>query len=425
MQFSRSFKRTAALVVASALFTAAPALFGQNPQEKADTAAVVNANSQFAFDLYRNINAVKGTSGQNIFISPYSISTALAMTYVGSHGKTEKQMAATLHFSLPMDRLENGFSTLLGETKATPAKKYRLEVANALWGQQDYHFDPAFTSAVSRYFDGGFNTVNFISPGAREDSRQKINRWVENKTSGKIKDLIGREDIDDTTRLILTNAIYFKGDWASKFKKELTRNEPFHTAPSQTVPVPMMRQMGVFPFMENDELQMIELPYAGDDLSMIILLPAGDVQAFGAGLTPAKLNELRGLLHRREVEVYLPRFRFESRYVLNGPLAALGMPEAFEETVADFSGMTGKIDLYISAVIHQAMIEVNEEGSEAAAATAVIMSTPKSIRREEPPVFRADRPFIFMILHKSTDSILFMGRLSSPPPAAAEAATGK
>ena len=412
-----------AIVVALVLLLGAGSLLAQAPPSKADTAAVVNANSQFAFDLYRNLNADKENKGKNIFVSPYSISTALAMTYVGSHGKTQKQMAATLHFSLPMDKLESGFSGLLGETKATPAKHYRLEVANALWGQKNYHFDPNFTGAISKYFDGGFNTVDFISPGAREESRSKINQWVEDKTSGKIQDLIHREDISGDTRLILTNAIYFKGDWAAKFRKEQTKNEPFHIAPSKTVPVPMMRQMGDFPFMENGELQMIELPYAEDELSMVIILPAGDVEAFGAGLTLAKLKELRGSLNRREVEVYLPRFKFDTRYSLSNALAAMGMPEAFEENVADFSGMTGKFELYISAVIHQAMIEVNEEGSEAAAATAVIMTPGKSIR-QEPPVFRADRPFIFLILHKPTDSILFMGRLSSPQ-AAEGGTTGK
>ncbi len=423
MHFSRSFKTAAALLAVSALLVAAPTLFAQDAQTKADVTAVVTSNTQFAFAMYQNLNADKSNKGKNIFLSPYSISTALAMTYLGSEGNTRTQMAGTLHFNLPDNRLEAGFSSLLGQTKATPDKHYKLDVANALWGQQDYHFEPAFTGAIGKYFDGGFNAVNYADDQEREAGRIKINRWVEQKTNDKIKNLVHPDDINNLTRLILTNAIYFKGDWKLQFKTMFTQNAPFTVSPGKTVTVPMMAQKEHFPFMENSELKMIELPYAGDDLSMLVLLPAGDVEKFGAALTPEKLQEYQKQLFPVKVELSLPRFKFETRYTLNEGLAAMGMPDAFDRATANFAGMTGKPALYITAVIHQAMIDVNEEGSEAAGATAVVMGEKAMVMR--PVVFRADRPFIFMIVHKPTGAILFMGRLSDPPPAANAAAPGK
>jgi len=416
MSFSHSLKAIAKVLALSLFLAVAPSLLAQAAPPKADIGTVVAGNGQFAFALFQNLNADKDNKGKNIFVSPYSISTALAMTYLGSAGNTKTQMADTMRFTLPDDRLEAGFFSLLGQTKATPDKHYKLDVANALWGQQDYHFEADFTSAISKYFDGGFNNVNFVGFEAREASRKTINTWVEKKTNDKIKALIHPSDIDDLTRLILTNAIYFKGDWALKFKATDTKNAPFKASDGKTVTVPMMEQTEHFPFMESNELKMVELPYAGDDLSMLVLLPAGDIETFGAALTPEKLQEYRKQMLPRKVELSLPRFKFETRYMLKPVLAAMGMPDAFSESRANFSPMTGKPALYITAVIHQAMIDVNEEGSEAAAATAVIMGT-KSI--EFKAEFRADKPFIFMIVHKPSGSILFMGRLSDPPPAAA------
>jgi serpin B len=421
MASSRNFILLTAKLAALVVFAGVSGLLAQDGRANGtNLSEVVTSNNRFAVDLYRNINAHE--TGKNIFVSPYSISAALAMTYLGSSGNTQKQMATTLHFTLPKEKLEAGFSELLGQTKSTPAKHYKLNVANALWGQAGFHFEPAFTSGISKYFDGGFNVVNYIEDDEREASRAKINGWVEEKTAHKIKNLVHKDDINNLTRLILTNAIYFKGDWASKFKVEKTRNESFTVSPGITVTVPMMEQTGNFPFMENDELKMIELPYTGDDLSTIVILPKGNVETFGATLSLAKLQEFRGFMSTHQVKLSLPRFKFETRYLLKEPLTAMGMPDAFKLESADFSGMTGKPYLYITSVIHQAMIDVNEEGSEAAAATAVIMGA-KSIRI--PTVFRADRPFLFMIIHKPTDSILFMGRVSNPPPSATAGTAGK
>ena len=426
MLSSRIFKSlTIAFVISTLLIV--PQLLAQNPATAAAVSEVVNGNSQFALALYQNINADKTSEGQNIFVSPYSISTALAMTYVGSRNNTQKQMASVLHLQISDTKLQTGYSSLLAQTKATPTKHYKLEVANALWGQAGFHFEPAFTTAISKYFDGGFNAVDFVHD--REASRVKINRWVEDKTANKIRDLVHASDIDSFTRLILTNAIYFKGDWALKFQKVSTENAPFTVHPGKTVTVPMMEQEDSFPFVQEGELKMIELPYAGDDLSMIAILPANDVEKLGATLSLAKLHQLRRGMYAQEVHLFLPRFRFETRYYLEEPLSAMGMPDAFDKRKADFSGMTGHPEpaelaagrletrLNISHVIHQAMIDVNEEGTEAAAATAMTMEVGAALHPEPPPTFCADHPFIFMILHKPTDSILFMGRVSNPPAA--------
>jgi serpin B len=400
-------------IVISALLVF-PRLLAQNPASAAAVSEVASANSQFALALYQNINADKTSNGQNIFFSPYSISTALAMTYVGSRNNTQKQMASVLHFQMPGAELEAGYSSLLAQTKATPAKHYKLEVANALWVQEGVQFEPAFTSAISKYFDGGFNALDFVhEPDA---SVLKINKWVEGKTADKIRNLLHEGDINSLTRLILTNAIYFKGDWALKFKKENTQIAPFTVHPGKTVNVPMMEQEDRFPFVQNDEMKMIELPYAGNDLSMNLILPAIDAEKFGATLSLEKLNELRRRMSPQEVHLFLPRFKFETRYYLEQGLSAMGMPDAFDGRKADFSGMTGRTDFHISRAIHKAMIDVNEEGSEAAAATAMEMM---AMGIPPPPaIFCADHPFIFTILHKPTDSILFMGRVSNPPAAA-------
>ena len=411
MLSSRLIKSLTIALVISALVII-PKMRAQTPTSAAAVSAVVRGNSQFALALYQNINADKASKGQNIFVSPYSISTALAMTYIGSRSNTQKQMAAVLHLQLPDATLEAGYSSLLAQTQATPAKHYKLEVDNALWGQEGSHFEPAFTTALSKYFGGGFNVVDFAHD--REASARKINKWVEEKTADKIRDLVHASDINSLTRLILTNAIYFKGDWALKFKKETTQTAPFTVRPGKTVNVPMMQQEGSFPFVEDDELKMIELPYTGNDLSMIAILPARDVEQLGATLTLPKLQELRKRMYTQEVDLFLPRYKFETRYYLEEGLSAMGMPDAFDGRNADFSGMTGHRDFCISHVIHQAMIDVNEEGSEAAAATAIVMVTAAARVPGPPAVFRADHPFIFMIVHKPTDSILFLGRVSNP-----------
>lgn len=401
------------LLLLSAAFLAASALFAQDQKPNSALSQVVADNNKFAIALYQNIGTDTQSKNENIFVSPFSISTALAMTYAGSSGNTRTQIASVFEFTLPDDKLQAGFSDLLAQTRSTPAKRYTLNVANALWGQKNFHFEPAFIQTIGKYYSGGFNTVDYISD--RDASRAAINKWVETETSHKIVELVHEDDLTADTRLVLTNAIYFKGDWSTKFRAEDTADASFTLDSGKIVKVPMMKQTGHFPFAENSELSMIELPYAGGDLSMIVILPKNGIEKFGATLSPAKLKGLCGNMRTQRVSLFLPKFKFETRYYLERALSAMGMPDAFDEHKADFSAMTGHPDLYISHAIHQAMIEVNEEGSVAAAATAVVMDL-KSFEPLE--TFRADRPFIFLIVHKPTDSILFMGRVSNPVNAA-------
>ena len=378
-------------------------------KDQSNTRLITKNTNEFAFDLYRRLELEN--KGKNIFFSPFSISDALAMTYAGARGNTEKQMAKVLRFSLPQEELHPAFSSLIERLKVKPGKKaYKLHIANALWGQKDYHFLEEFKALIDRYYNGGFYNVDFA--GNTEVARKRINTWVEQKTEEKIKNLIAKGDIDSLTRLVLTNAIYFKGKWASQFKKKNTKPMPFHVTSKKSVKVPMMFQEGQFPYFENENLQVLELPYAGDELSMIILLPAkkDGLAELEQHLTEKTLSQWLAHLCKREIKVYMPRFKLRTKYYLARDLAAMGMPDAFSNR-ADFSGMTGHKELKISKVIHQAYVEVNEEGTEAAAATAVTMRL-KAVMLH--PIFRANHPFVFMIFHKKTGSILFVGKVVNP-----------
>lgn len=407
----RVFALVTAVVIISMQLLAGGALSAA-AGEKREGAELVPAltadNTAFAFDMYNRVSA--DNPGKNVFFSPVSVSMALGMTYAGARGETEKQMAAAMRFSLPQDELHAAFAALSDQLKAAEGKGYQLNIANALWGQKDYPFAADFLSMINKHYGGGFNAVDFA--GDTEGSRQAVNRWVEGKTNDKIKDLLKQDDVTPLTRLVLTNAIYFKGDWAAKFKEEDTRTASFHIRPDQTADISMMRQTGRFWYAAVDGGQILEMPYAGNELSMVVILPREGAEEFGARLTPELLGNWLGSLTEQEVAVSLPKFKFETRYGLVGMLSAMGMPDAFDLPPADFSGMTGGKHLYITKVIHQAVIEVNEEGSEAAAVTGVVMGV-KSVapRMVE---FTADRPFIFLIRHKATGTILFMGRVANP-----------
>ena len=406
--------------MALALFVSASGLLAQDSRATgANLPMVVNSNSQFAIDLYRQINADPGT--ENIFVSPYSISTALAMTYAGSRSNTRKQMADVSHFNLSDENLQEGFSALQAEIKTAASDKFRLDVANALWGEKDYHFDPAFASVINRYYGGGFHSVDFI--GDAEGSRKKINQSVADSTEGNIQQLVSEGDINKLTRLVLTKAIYFKGNWATKFNARQTKDEPFTLSNAKIVNTPMMEQTGYFPFVREPGMIAVELPYAGYVLSMIVVLPDGDINKLGDSLSAETIQRIRKKMQAQivgKVNVFLPRFTFESRYYLEQTLTRMGMPDAFDKNNADFSGIDGGRDLYLAHVIHQARIEVDEEGSEATAATAVTTFVATAAREVSPEqTFRADRPFLFVIVHNATRSILFMGRMSNPAGAAA------
>jgi len=382
----------------------------KNENKKRDQQAIAEGNTAFALDLYAKLKDQK--KDENLFFSPYSISTALAMTWAGARGETEKQMAQTLHFTLDQERTHPAFAVLQKYLNAGGKKGgYQLNVANALWGQKEYDFLREFLERTDKYYSARLNEVDFVNE--TEKTRQRINAWVEKKTNNKIKNLIKKGVLKKLTRLVLTNAIYFKGDWAVKFREENTKTAPFHITAKKKVEAPLMYQMKYFKYAETENLQILELPYKGDDLSMVVLLPHG-IDGLGGLEKVLNSKTLKGYTNRlrqREVRVFLPKFKMTCEFSLAGTLAAMGMPNAFT-MAADFSGMNGRKDLYISAVVHKAFVEVHEEGTEAAAATGVVMTT--KAMPTPPPVFRADHPFLFLIRDNHSGSILFLGRMMNP-----------
>ncbi len=376
--------------------------------EQPNVETVVCGDTALALDLYQKLRATEG----NLFFSPYSISTALAMTYAGARGDTETQMAQTLHFTLSQSTLHPTFAALEARLRSVQEKgDILLQIANALWPHVDYPFLETFLALTEEFYGVSITPLDYGDP---ETARQKINTWVEEKTQDKIKELIPPGVLDALTRLVLVNAIYFKGNWASQFAKEQTRTAPFLVTSSQKVEAPLMTQEHPFRYGETDRLQILELPYVGNDLSMIVLLPkeVDGLAKLETALTTPNLAQWTSRLWETEVRVFLPRFKIAQGFRLNDTLTVMGMIDAFDELKADFSGMDGKENrLYIGAVLHKAFVDVNEEGTEAAAATAVIMlRAPTS----PPPIFRADHPFIFLIRENSTGSILFLGRVLDP-----------
>ena len=378
-----------------------------------ELADLVSGTNDFAFDLYQVLSADDG----NLFYSPYSISLALAMTYAGARGETEQQMAQTLGFVLPQNRLHPAFSHLTeelasrGEGAAGKDENgFRLDIANAIWGQEGYQFLAEFLDILDANYGAGMRTLDFVSDP--EQARLIINEWASNETEGRIEDLVPPDAIDALTRLVLTNAIYFDAAWSQPFSPEATTDEPFHLLDGAQVRTSMMRQSGAFDYAEGAGYQAIQLPYDGYKTSMIILLPAQEgFGAFEAILNAGKAETILQDLEPKQVSLAIPRFEYESDFSLGETLAAMGMPDAFT-SAADFSGMTGNRELFISEVVHKAFVSVDEEGTEAAAATAVMM--PFSAAPEEPVEFTADRPFMFLIRDNLTGTILFVGRVVNP-----------
>lgn len=372
-----------------------------------DVQEMVSSNNRFALDLY---SLYREREEGNIFYSPYSLLTALTMTYEGARGQTAEEMASV--FYLPDDQIRWGGMAGLYNTFNQNDREYALDTANAIWPATNYHFLDDYFSIIERYYRGRIESLDY--PADPEGSRLTINQWVEDQTRDKIKDLIPAGSIDPLTRLVLTNAIYFKGQWLTEFDQDLTEDAPFYLNDDQTVTVPMMRRTddeAIFDYARLDDLEVLSLPYRGEEVAMTIILPDQDkFEEVEASLDLDKINYYRSQLEPQRIDLYLPRFKIETKYFMNEDLADLGMPSAFSAE-ADFSGMTGNRDLFISAVIHQAFAEVNEEGTEAAAATAVVMLESAAIMS---PVFRVDRPFIFLIEHLESGTILFMGRVSNP-----------
>ena len=383
----------------------------------ADLAELVSGNTAFALNLYRLLSA---ENTANLFYSPYSISVALAMTYAGARGETEQQMANALHFSLPQERLHAAFNALdqqlialaQGRQGSEAGQGFRLHIANALWGQQGFEFLNEFLDTLAQNYGAGLRLVDFSTNP--EAARQVINQWVSDQTEQKIQDLIPQGALDPLTRLVLTNAIYFNAAWQYPFQKEATSEEPFFLLNGEQITVPMMKLNKSLLYAEGTDYQLVSLPYEGGSIEMVVILPAdGQFEALQAKIAPAWLTEALAQRQFQMVNLSLPKFKVESDFSLVDALSTLGMPAAFQPDQADFSGMDGRKDLYIGEVLHKAYVNVDEAGTEAAAATAVIMELTAALP-EQPVIMTVNRPFLFLIREVQSGTVLFIGQVTQP-----------
>ncbi len=379
-----------------------------SPVSSADSARSVN---EFGLQLYHELGARPG----NLFFSPYSVAAAVSMVQAGAAGTTQAEIAKALHS--PAD--PHGAMRELAASLKEADKDVKLNIANALWGQAGTQFGPDFLETAKRDYAGGFRTADFKKNAAKETDR--INAWVTEQTKDRIKQLIGPDMLDASTRLVLTNAIYFKAAWRDQFDKHLTKPGPFHRDEGE-VGARMMRQVERYGYYADDSLQALDLPYTGGRMSMLVLLPKkrGGLAALEKTLSAAALADVAGKLKEQKVDATLPRFKLEDEFGLNEALKALGMTSAFDAKKADFRPMCPSCypdePLYISAAVHKAFVAVDEEGTEAAAATAMVMATGSAMVKEAPPpVFVADHPFFFAVRDRKTGAVLFAGRLVSPP----------
>uniref|UniRef100_A0A671Z3F4 Leukocyte elastase inhibitor n=1 Tax=Sparus aurata TaxID=8175 RepID=A0A671Z3F4_SPAAU len=374
------------------------------------------ANTTFSLALLKKLSDNDKTA--NVFYSPFSISSALAMVMMGARGNTAAQMSECLKTRDVQDDVHSSFAQLLGELNKADAP-YALSVANRLYGEQSYQFVEHFLRGTRKHYNAELESVDFIK--SFEAARLNINSWVEEKTQGRIKDLLAQGVLDSTTRLVLVNAMYFKGNWNKKFDEDDTCDAQFRINQNDTKPVKMMRQTSRFPltFIPEANCQILEMPYEGKELSMLIFLP-NDMKEGTTGLEKLEKqltyeNFLKwtrpDMKDETEVEVELPRLKVEEKYDMKGVLISMGMVDAFDNTRSDFSGMSPANELVLSKVVHKAFLEFNEEGTEAAAATAPIMV---DCYIESSATFIADHPFLFFIRHNPSMSILFAGRYCSP-----------
>jgi serpin B len=377
--------------------------------------ALSAGNSAFAIDLYQSIRE----GDDNLFFSPYSISLALAMTYGGASEQTAEQMADTLHFSLPDQQVHAGFNALDLELASRNNEGdemmpgFKLNIANSAWAQYNRPFEQDYLDLLAENYGAGLYLTDFVKDP--EGSRQAINDWVSEETEGKIEDLIPQGAIDALTRLVLANAIYFNAAWQTVFDANLTEEAPFYLLDGSQISVSMMSHSRAtrLGYARGDGYQAIELPYNGGELSMVILVPEeGTFADFETNLTIEALDEILENLQIQQVEFRIPKFSFESELGLSNTLKQLGMKDAFTPETADFSGIDGTRELAIKDVIHKAFVDVNEDGTEAAAATAVIIGLTSVVQTEVQ--MTVDRPFIFLIQDKPTGTILFLGRVLDP-----------
>jgi len=379
---------------------------------EAELAALVAGNTAFAVDLYQELREREG----NLFFSPHSISVALALTYASAREQTAAQMATTLHFALPPETLHRAFNALdllLTAEEGQEAEAFSLRSANSLWAEQEYTFRPEFLDLLAQHYGAGLRLVSFQT--APEAARRAINDWVAQQTAQRIQDLIPQGCVDELTRLVLANAIYFNATWAHVFPQERTQDGVFTTLVGAPVTVPMMRWSTSerVPYTQGEGYQAVELPYQGGQVSMVLLVPnAGRFAEFEAALTGERLQAIVATLVPQGVALTLPKFEVEAEFSLADVLQELGLSTAFDPHQADFSGMDGSRNLFISNVFHQAFISVDEEGTEAAAATAVVV-TLESLPMTD-VTLTIDRPFIYLIRDTRSGAVLFLGRVVDP-----------
>ncbi len=375
------------------------------PSGQADVAA--SAVNEFAFLLYRQLSLENG----NLFFSPASISTALAMTWAGTDGTTAKETASVLHLGPDRDQVLADFSQMLGGLAGSDST-FTLNVANRLWGQKEFPFKADYLSEIQSRFGGGFEACNFISSPEKE--RQKINTWVADRTADKIQDLLPAGSINTNTRLVLTNAVYFLGQWQNPFKVDRTRDEMFHAADGSQVKIPTMKLKKRLPFFANDNWAMVALPYQGDELEFLVVMPNDNkgLPKVTAALTTSGLQAAINAMTPREVDVWLPKLDLDHTINLDATLKKMGLREIFEEGRANFSRLTVEPGLFVSSVVHKSYLMVDEQGTEAAAATGIVIGI--TSMPSPPTMFIADHPFLFLIRQKDTGAILFMGRFEQP-----------
>jgi serine protease inhibitor len=391
-------------------------ILAAQPKTPSETDPVVTSSNQFAVDLYAKLAA---ESDKNLFFSPESISSALSMTYVGARGDTATEMGKVLHLDSAGENIAAAQAALNKQLNdGGKGGDYQLAIANRLWGAEGHHFLEKYLKTLRDDYSADLEQLDFKANA--EKARKTINDWVEKATQGKIQDLIPEGMVDATTKLVLTNAVYFKGKWSKPFNADATQKAPFYLPSGEQADVALMhskqeRRVGKFDLAGQGQVQVLELPYEGDQLSMVILLPEAKdgLAALEKQLSMENLKQWMTKIRGGDVNVWLPKFKMSSEFQLRDVLAELGMPEAFSGK-ADFSGMDGERDLLISAVVHKAYVDVNEEGTEAAAATGVGMRVMARPINPQVVEFRADHPFLFLIRSMKTGCILFMGRVNDP-----------
>jgi len=386
--------------------------YNLNPQASLDQIqALADAHNAFALDLYKQLAG----EGENIFYSPYSIYMALLMTYAGAAGDTASQMESTLHLPYSQEEVHAVMNALNLQLKANsivddkPA--FTLNIVNQLWGQAGYAFLPEFLNTLSQNYNAGLKTVDFAADP--EAARELINLWVEAQTNEKIRDLIPEGVLNELTRLVITNAVYFKAAWLSPFDPANTKNGSFTLLDGTQADVPMMHQSSSMRAYVSQDVQAVELPYEGGTYSMVALMPtAGSLDTFEQSLTAESLQGILNQLERASVTLSMPKFKFDAAFALNDALEGMGMTDAFDPMKANFSGMDGTTSLYISSALHKAFVDVNEEGTEAAAATAVAIGLTSAPGQSY--TIMLDHPFLFLIRDNATGTLLFVGRMADP-----------